>query len=593
MTSSQLDDEVASDAQLITAARGGDLDAFEVLYRRHVAAARNRARQVAQSPAEVDDLVSEAFAKVLEALQAGRGPDTAFRAYLLTTLRNVRYDRHRRDRRVEYSGDLSDVDPGVPFVDPVLAQLEASLIAKAFTSLPERWQTVLWHTEVEGETPAQIAPLLGLTPNGVSALAYRAREGLRQAYLQMHLADLKTDARAGTKADPRAAAKPGAKAAKATKADPAAERCRGTMERLGAWTRLGLSKRERGQVDSHLAGCASCTTLASELVDVNSGLRAVMVPLVIGAPLLAGKLTAEVATGVGIAGAAAGASAGAGGVAGGAAGAAAAGTAAAKVGLAALLQLPGALKIAAGVTAAAVVSGVATMALSSPPSTPAAPTGVGQLSPAQGAPRTTSAHPRVSPPSSPIGAGRRGGTDPGGGRPGPVSSVPGAGIPASAPPVLPDPGATFPGMGGTEPDPGSHMTLRSAGAQPDGTLTQGKNGKITVNIQNGATSTATNVRADVTLPAGVQLRAGKDAADPATLAVPKKNWACEATASGATCLLGQLPAGRTTTLMLKVRLASTAESGALSGTLSADAGIVGQIPATEIPVTDPPAKKGE
>jgi hypothetical protein len=32
-----------------------------------------------------------------------------------------------------------------------------------------------------------MAPLLGLTANSVAALAYRAREGLRQAYLQMHL----------------------------------------------------------------------------------------------------------------------------------------------------------------------------------------------------------------------------------------------------------------------------------------------------------------------------------------------------------------------------------------------------------------------
>ena len=59
------------------------------------------------------------------------------------------------------------------------------MIARAFASLPERWQAVLWHTEIEGARPADVAPLLGLTANGVAALAYRAREGLRQAYLQM------------------------------------------------------------------------------------------------------------------------------------------------------------------------------------------------------------------------------------------------------------------------------------------------------------------------------------------------------------------------------------------------------------------------
>ena len=45
---------------------------------------------------------------------------------------------------------------------------------------------VLWHLEVENQKPADIAPLLGMSANSVSALAYRAREGLRQAYLNMH-----------------------------------------------------------------------------------------------------------------------------------------------------------------------------------------------------------------------------------------------------------------------------------------------------------------------------------------------------------------------------------------------------------------------
>jgi len=38
---------------------------------------------------------------------------------------------------------------------------------------------VLWHSEIEGARPAEVASLLGLTANGVAVLAYRAREGLR------------------------------------------------------------------------------------------------------------------------------------------------------------------------------------------------------------------------------------------------------------------------------------------------------------------------------------------------------------------------------------------------------------------------------
>ncbi|MGW3468649.1 sigma-70 family RNA polymerase sigma factor [Saccharopolyspora sp. NPDC000995] len=249
-----------SDGELLEKVRNGSSTAYAQLYERHVAAAYNMARQVAKSPAEADDLVSEAFAKVLDTLRDGRGPNTAFRAYLLTALRHTAYDRTRRERKVQLADDVAEVsgaDVSVPFTDTAVAGLERTLAAQAFARLPERWQTVLWHVEVEGQTPAQVAPLLGLTPNGVSALAYRAREGLRQAYLQVHLGQL-DDAESGV------------------------EQCRAAVDRLGAWTRGGLSKRETTQVEAHLDGCDRCRALAAELADVNGALRVIIAPLMLG-----------------------------------------------------------------------------------------------------------------------------------------------------------------------------------------------------------------------------------------------------------------------------------------------------------------------
>ncbi|MBN9740044.1 hypothetical protein DMP23_02830 [Amycolatopsis sp. A1MSW2902] len=264
-----------SDAELIAAVRAGRVRAYGILYERHSEAARNLARQLAKSAAEADDLVSEAFAKVLDTLRAGKGPDVAFRAYLLTALRHIAYDVTRQHRGIHLSEDLSDPVGkhaqalAVPFADTAVAGLERMLAAKAFARLPERWQAVLWHTEIEQQSPAEVAPLLGLTPNGVSALAYRAREGLRQAYLQVQVAENQ------------------------------AEGCREAVDRLGAWTRAGLSKRERAQVENHLDACENCRALAAELADVNGALRAVIAPIVLGGAALgylaavgAGKSTA-------------------------------------------------------------------------------------------------------------------------------------------------------------------------------------------------------------------------------------------------------------------------------------------------------------
>ncbi len=177
----------STDADLIAAVRAGDTDAYGLLFERHRQAASRLAGHLVPGP-DADDLVSESFIRVLGVLQAGKGPDEFFRAYLLSSIRRLHLDRIRGGKRVKTTDDEAELDRAVEFVDPATMRFERSAAADAFGSLPERWQLVLWHLDVEGQKPAEIAPLLGMSANSVSALAYRAREGLRQAYLQGHLA---------------------------------------------------------------------------------------------------------------------------------------------------------------------------------------------------------------------------------------------------------------------------------------------------------------------------------------------------------------------------------------------------------------------
>ena len=237
MTDLLSDVDTPSDAELISSVRGGDVAAYGELFSRHRDAANRLARQLVRGP-DSDDLVAEAFAKVLSVLQGGGGPDVAFRAYLLTAVRRLHVDRIRAGQRLQTTDDLTPFDPGVPFQDTAVAGFESGAAAKAFASLPERWQLVLWHLEVEGQKPADIAPLLGMSANSVSALAYRAREGLRQAFLTMHLSDISET------------------------------ECRWVNEHLGAFVRQGLAKRDAGKVQGHLDGCRRCTAMYLELTEV-------------------------------------------------------------------------------------------------------------------------------------------------------------------------------------------------------------------------------------------------------------------------------------------------------------------------------------
>src|SRR5438874_12904051 len=147
------------DAALVAATRAGDPEAFGLLYRRHVVAARRLAARLAGDPAAAEDLVSEAFARVLAALQHGGGPATSFRAYLNTALRNGFYTGCRRDRRLEFTDDLSAYELAV--TDPTGAELERHSAARAFARLHERWRMVLWHTAVLGATPSPSWSSLG------------------------------------------------------------------------------------------------------------------------------------------------------------------------------------------------------------------------------------------------------------------------------------------------------------------------------------------------------------------------------------------------------------------------------------------------
>jgi RNA polymerase sigma factor (sigma-70 family) len=241
-----------SDLELLQQVRNGDETAFTELYARHHAVAR-RVASTYRCGTDADDLVNEAFEKVLGALRRGHGPTDAFRAYLFVTLRRLAAESAGRPVD-EPLGEVPDPVVAVAAADPLAAE-DREMIVAAFGSLPERWQTVLWHTAVEGRKPGDLATALGMSANAVSALAYRAREQLRQAYLQAHL-----------RVTPR-------------------PQCEPHRSMLGAYVRDGLSRRERAATENHLAHCSSCHLLVGELNEVNQLLVRTVVPLFLATPV--------------------------------------------------------------------------------------------------------------------------------------------------------------------------------------------------------------------------------------------------------------------------------------------------------------------
>lgn len=281
-----------SDADLIRRLREGDNTAYEELYRRHAAAVRRYARTCCRDADTAEDLTAEVFARTLQAMRGGSGPRHAVRAYLLTTVRHTAAAWTRTARREQLVDDfaafaeqavgggraeLSNTDTLELGADVrAMQEAERSLALEAFRSLPERWQAVLWHTEVEDESPSEVATLFGLDANGTRVLASRAREGLKQAYLQAHVSSaLASDGE-----------------------------CARYTDRLGAYARGRLRTRAERGLRKHLEECARCRVAAGQIDEVARGIPAAVPIAVIGWFGAAGyaKVAALVAGGAGVAG---------------------------------------------------------------------------------------------------------------------------------------------------------------------------------------------------------------------------------------------------------------------------------------------------
>lgn len=175
--------------------RGGDLSAYEELWIRHHGAAITLAKSIA--PGREEDLVSESFTAVLHTITVSqKGPSDGFRAYLFVTMRNnaARWTHDGLRTVPAADPELFGQSPDDAPEDALESAEDAALMLHAFRSLPERWQRVLWLSEVEERPRVEVAEQLGLRPNAVSALHRRARAGLRTKWLEQQIPEALRDA---------------------------------------------------------------------------------------------------------------------------------------------------------------------------------------------------------------------------------------------------------------------------------------------------------------------------------------------------------------------------------------------------------------
>lgn len=167
-------------AALVDRARGGDLDAFERLYRDHVGRVHAVCLRMTADRGLAEELTQEVFVRVWQRLGSFRG-DAAFSTWLhRVAVNEVLGHRRSRSRRPEGHAEPEEPDAERLRIAPPEPGAAVDL-ERAIGALPERARQVFVLHDVEGHTHEEIADLADMAVGTSKAHLSRARRMLREA----------------------------------------------------------------------------------------------------------------------------------------------------------------------------------------------------------------------------------------------------------------------------------------------------------------------------------------------------------------------------------------------------------------------------
>lgn len=169
------------DLQLVVLARGGDVRAFEQLYRRH----RDRIygliwRLCSGDGALAEDMLQESFVRAWQKLDSFRGESRFFTWLHRLSVNVALSDRRSRVRRARFECPMEEEAEQAAIGARDVTAGKRSDLEKAIAQLPERARAVLVLHDVEGFGHAEIGQMTGMAEGSSNAQLHRARKLVRQ-----------------------------------------------------------------------------------------------------------------------------------------------------------------------------------------------------------------------------------------------------------------------------------------------------------------------------------------------------------------------------------------------------------------------------
>jgi RNA polymerase sigma-70 factor (ECF subfamily) len=187
----------APEIQLVSRAQGGDVDAFEALFRAYYQRIYNYVGRMLQDPVESEDVAQETFVRAFEALDHFQQA-ASFRTWLYRIAGNLAVDATRRRQRqwqmassesLEGHGDDEVVDPSGRSPDDILERSNLrQVVWQAVGELSDKLRPVLILYDIQGMSYEEIAHVLHCPLGTIKSRLFNARLQLRR-----RLADLITE----------------------------------------------------------------------------------------------------------------------------------------------------------------------------------------------------------------------------------------------------------------------------------------------------------------------------------------------------------------------------------------------------------------
>jgi RNA polymerase sigma-70 factor (ECF subfamily) len=179
--------DLAADAALVAAFKGGDVRAFDTLFARYGQPIFGYVYRSVDDPALAEELTQEVFLKAFLHLRH-TAAQTAFKAWIYriatTTCIDAQRAAARRPvpaREEEALALVADGAAGDPEQRLVQGE-QRRAVRRTLDALPAQYRQALILRQLQGLSYAEIGEALGISVEAVTSLIHRARQAFRAAY---------------------------------------------------------------------------------------------------------------------------------------------------------------------------------------------------------------------------------------------------------------------------------------------------------------------------------------------------------------------------------------------------------------------------